>query len=37
VARVDPRSQARIGNDIQVAMNLDNMQLFDKDTEKAIL
>jgi len=36
VARVDPRSQARIGNDIQVAMNLDNMQLFDKDTEQAI-
>ena len=36
VARVDPRSQARIGNDIQVAFNLDNMQLFDKDTEQAI-
>ena len=36
VARVDPRSQARIGNDIQVAMNLDNMQLFDKATEQAI-
>ena len=36
VARVDPRSQARIGNDIQVAMNLDNMQLFDKSTELAI-
>jgi multiple sugar transport system ATP-binding protein len=36
VARVDPRSQARIGNDVQVAMNLDNMHLFDKDTEQAI-
>ena len=36
VARVDPRSQARIGNDIQVAFNLDNMQLFDKTTELAI-
>jgi multiple sugar transport system ATP-binding protein len=36
VARVDPRSKARIGNDIQVAFNLDNMQLFDKDTEQAI-
>jgi multiple sugar transport system ATP-binding protein len=35
VARVDPRSQARIGHDIQVAMNLDNMQLFDKETEQA--
>ncbi len=36
VARVDPRTQARIGSDIQVAMNLDNMQLFDKNTELAI-
>ena len=36
VARVDPRSQARIGSDIQVAMNLDNMQMFDKDTEQAM-
>jgi multiple sugar transport system ATP-binding protein len=36
VARVDPRSQARIGHDVQVAMNLDNMQLFDKETEQAI-
>ena len=36
VARVDPRSQARIGNDVQVAFNLDNMQLFDKTTELAI-
>ncbi|MCC6191157.1 MAG: sn-glycerol-3-phosphate ABC transporter ATP-binding protein UgpC [Anaerolineales bacterium] len=35
-ARVDPRSQARIGRDIQVAMNVDNMQLFDKGTELAI-
>jgi multiple sugar transport system ATP-binding protein len=36
VGRVDPRSKARIGNDIQVALNLDNMHLFDKDTELAI-
>ncbi len=36
VGRVDPRSQARIGHDIQVALNLDNMHLFDKDTELAI-
>jgi multiple sugar transport system ATP-binding protein len=36
VGRVDPRSQARIGHDIQVALNLDNMHLFDKDTEQAI-
>jgi len=36
VARVDPRSQARMGNDVQIALNLDNMHLFDKDTELAI-
>jgi multiple sugar transport system ATP-binding protein len=36
VARVDPRSQARIGHDVQVAMNMDNMHIFDKDTEQAI-
>jgi multiple sugar transport system ATP-binding protein len=36
VARVDPRSQARIGNDVQVALNLDNMHIFDKETELAI-
>jgi multiple sugar transport system ATP-binding protein len=36
VARVDPRSQARIGHDVQVAMNLDNMHIFDKDTEQAV-
>ena len=36
VARVDPRSQARIGNDVQVALNMDNMHVFDKDTEQAI-
>jgi multiple sugar transport system ATP-binding protein len=36
VGRVDPRSRARIGDKIQVAMNLDNMHLFDKETERAI-
>ncbi|MBP7693108.1 MAG: ABC transporter ATP-binding protein [Anaerolineales bacterium] len=36
VARVDPRSRARIGDKLQVAMNLDNMHLFDKATEAAI-
>jgi multiple sugar transport system ATP-binding protein len=36
VARVDPRSQARIGHDVQVAMNLDNMHIYDKETEQAI-
>ena len=36
VGRVDPRSRARIGDKIQVALNLDNMHLFDKETELAI-
>ncbi len=36
VARFDPRTSARIGNDMQVIMNSDNMHLFDADTEVAI-
>jgi multiple sugar transport system ATP-binding protein len=36
VGRVDPRTHARVGEDIQVALNLDNMHLFDRDTEQAI-
>jgi multiple sugar transport system ATP-binding protein len=36
IARVDPRSQARIGNRLNVVMNVDNMHLFDAETERAI-
>lgn len=36
VSTVDTRTPARIGNDIQVVMDMSNMHLFDKDTEKAI-
>jgi multiple sugar transport system ATP-binding protein len=36
LARVDPRTRARVGNNITVAMNMDNMHLFDKQTERAI-
>lgn len=36
VSRVDPRSKARIGDKIQVAVNMDNMHLFDRATERAI-
>lgn len=36
VARVDPRSQARPGNSLQVMMNLDRVHIFDKENEKAI-
>ncbi len=35
-ARVDPRSQARPGKEIEVLMNLDRLHIFDKDTELAI-
>jgi multiple sugar transport system ATP-binding protein len=36
VARVDPRTSARMGDKIQVAFNMDNMHLFDPTTEQAI-
>ncbi|NLG29257.1 MAG: ATP-binding cassette domain-containing protein, partial [Chloroflexi bacterium] len=36
IARVDPRSTARVGQDIQVLFNMDNMHVFDRDTEIAI-
>ena len=35
-ARVDPRTQARIGSKIQVLANLDNIHFFDKTTEKVV-
>ncbi len=36
IARVDPRSQARPGNNLDVLLNLDRIHLFDKQTESAI-
>jgi multiple sugar transport system ATP-binding protein len=36
VARVDPRTKARVGNKINMVANLDNVHFFDKTTEKAI-
>jgi multiple sugar transport system ATP-binding protein len=36
VARVDPRTQARVGSKMQVVANLDNIHFFDKNTEKVI-
>jgi multiple sugar transport system ATP-binding protein len=36
VARVDPRSQFRVGEHVQVSFNMDNMHVFDKETEQAI-
>jgi len=36
IARVDPRSTARVGQDLEVLFNMDNMHAFDRDTEIAI-
>lgn len=36
VARVDPRTSFKPGESVQVAFNMDNMHIFDPDTELAI-
>jgi len=36
LARVDPRTKAHVGNTMGLAFNMDNMHIFDKQTEKAI-
>jgi multiple sugar transport system ATP-binding protein len=36
VARVDPRSEYKFGDKVEVAFNIENMHLFDNDTEMAI-
>jgi multiple sugar transport system ATP-binding protein len=36
VARVDPRTNFRMGDKIEVTFNMGNMHIFDKETEKAI-
>jgi len=36
VARVDPRSTARMGDRTQLVFNMNNMHIFDPDTERAI-
>jgi multiple sugar transport system ATP-binding protein len=36
IARVDPRTQARIGQDLDIVMNMDNIHIFDRQTERAI-
>ncbi len=36
LGRFDPRTNARVGNEIQAALNLDRMHIFDKQTEIAI-
>ena len=36
IARVDPRTQANMGDTVKVALNMDNMHVFDKETEEII-
>ncbi len=36
VARVDPRSTAAVGEDLEIALNMGNMHIFDAKTEEAI-
>jgi multiple sugar transport system ATP-binding protein len=36
IARTDPRTQARVGQRLGVALNMDNVHIFDADTELSI-
>jgi multiple sugar transport system ATP-binding protein len=36
IARVDPRTSAAVGAEIQALFDMDNMHIFDRDTEKAV-
>ena len=36
IARVDPRTGARVGVTMDVVVNMDNAHLFDRDTEDVI-
>jgi len=36
IARVDPRTSARVGQDVKVLFNMENMHVFDRDTESAV-
>jgi multiple sugar transport system ATP-binding protein len=37
VARVDPRSQLRVGNQAEVALNMEKLHVFDASTEQALI
>ena len=37
IARVDPRTSARVGNEIQALFNMDNMHVFDQETEQIVI
>jgi multiple sugar transport system ATP-binding protein len=32
IARVDPRTKAKVGHDVRMVANLDNVHFFEKDT-----
>jgi len=36
IARVDPRTSAKVGNDVTIHVNMDNIHIFDRQTERAI-
>jgi multiple sugar transport system ATP-binding protein len=36
VARVDPRTSFKAGEDVRVALNMDNFHIFDSETEQAV-
>jgi multiple sugar transport system ATP-binding protein len=36
IARVDPRTEARVGKEVEMLVNMDNMHIFDPETELAI-
>lgn len=36
IARTDPRTDARVGGTLDVVINLDNMHIFDRDTEASL-
>ena len=36
VARVDPRTRVHMGDEIQMVFNMDNMHIFDRETEQAV-
>ena len=37
IARVDPRTTTRAGDDVKVALDTSRLHFFDKDTEETIL
>jgi multiple sugar transport system ATP-binding protein len=37
IARVSPRSQVRAGDSVKIAVELERVHVFDKDTERCII